>query len=117
MTEPVRQTTEKAESQQMKVPDVLAEAFDTLVDAPNGIPKLREMILDLAVRGKLVPQDPNDEPATELKRHLQKAKEASSKKKYASIKLPPIKKELERYLLPNNWERVRLGNCVRIING
>ncbi len=31
-----------------------------------GIKKLRELILELAVRGKLVPQDPNDEPASEL---------------------------------------------------
>ena len=31
-----------------------------------GIKKLRELILELAVRGKLVPQDPNDEPAEKL---------------------------------------------------
>ncbi|BBO72696.1 hypothetical protein DSCW_01130 [Desulfosarcina widdelii] len=35
--------------------------FELLTDAPNGIQKLREMILQLAVRGKLVPQDSNDE--------------------------------------------------------
>lgn len=35
-----------------------------------GIKKLREMILELAVRGKLVPQDPNDEPASELLKRI-----------------------------------------------
>ncbi|WP_372161154.1 hypothetical protein ACCP91_15555 [Xanthomonas axonopodis pv. cyamopsidis] len=38
--------------------------------APNGIKKLRELILELAVRGKLVPQDPNDEPASELLKRI-----------------------------------------------
>lgn len=37
--------------------------FDRLTDAPDGIPRLRRFILDLAVRGKLVEQDPSDEPA------------------------------------------------------
>ncbi|CAI0927026.1 hypothetical protein [Serratia quinivorans] len=35
-----------------------------------GIKKLRELILELAVRGKLVPQDPNDEPASELLKRI-----------------------------------------------
>lgn len=37
------------------------EHFDTIAQAPNGIAKLRSLILDLAVRGKLVPQNPEDE--------------------------------------------------------
>jgi type I restriction enzyme, S subunit len=46
-------------------PDLLLAHFDRLADAPDAIPRLRRFILDLAVRGKLVPQDPNDEPAFE----------------------------------------------------
>ena len=40
--------------------------FDRIADAPDAIPRLRRFILDLAVRGKLVPQDPNDEPASRI---------------------------------------------------
>lgn len=42
------------------------ENFGYMADAPNGIAKLRQLILQLAVTGKLVPQDPNDEPAEKL---------------------------------------------------
>ena len=35
--------------------------YDRIADAPNAIARLRRFILDLAVRGKLVPQDPRDE--------------------------------------------------------
>jgi type I restriction enzyme S subunit len=45
---------------------VLSEHLPLLTNAPDGIQKLRGLILGLAVRGKLVPQDPNDEPARAL---------------------------------------------------
>ena len=44
--------------------------FDHITDAPDAIPRLRRLILDLAVRGKLVEQDPNDEPAAELLKRI-----------------------------------------------
>lgn len=44
----------------------LLEYFDRIAEAPDAISRLRKFILDLAVRGKLVEQDPNDEPASEL---------------------------------------------------
>ena len=47
-------------------PHDLLAAFEVLAEAPEGIARLRELVLQLAVRGKLVPQDPNDEPACVL---------------------------------------------------
>jgi type I restriction enzyme, S subunit len=45
---------------------LLEKHFDTAFAAPDGIKKLRELILTLAMQGKLVPQDPIDRPASEL---------------------------------------------------
>jgi type I restriction enzyme S subunit len=44
----------------------LLKHYERIADAPDAIARLRLFILDLAVRGKLVPQDPKDEPAPEL---------------------------------------------------
>ncbi|QRH07917.1 hypothetical protein [Bacillus paranthracis] len=45
---------------------MLLEQFDTIFDTPESVDKLKELILDMAVKGKLVPQDPTDEPASVL---------------------------------------------------
>ena len=49
----------------------LANHLDLLAIAPDGIKRLCGMILELAVRGKLVSQDPADEPARELLKHIE----------------------------------------------
>lgn len=65
-------------------PDVFFENFELLADAPNGIQKLREMILQLAVMGKLVEQGPNDEPASVLLQKIKAEKEKLGKKEILS---------------------------------
>ena len=50
--------------------DRLLAHYEKISDAPDAIPRLRRFILDLAVRGKLVEQDPNDEPASELLKRI-----------------------------------------------
>ncbi|WP_201096603.1 hypothetical protein [Thiocystis minor] len=52
----------------------LLQHFDRLAEAPDAIPRLRRFILDLAVRGKLVEQDPMEEPAAELLERIQTEK-------------------------------------------
>jgi type I restriction enzyme S subunit len=54
-------------------PERLLKHFEQISEAPDAVPLLRRFILDLAVRGKLVEQDPSDEPAVELLKHLEKA--------------------------------------------
>ncbi|EFM0370550.1 restriction endonuclease subunit S [Escherichia coli] len=84
-----------------------------------GIKKLRELILELAVRGKLVPQDPNDEPASELLKRI--AAEKAELVKQGKIKkqkpLPEISEEEKPFELPVGWEWVRLGDFTNIIRG
>ena len=77
----------------------------------TGIKKLRELILELAVRGKLVPQDPSDEPASVLLGRIaaekaQLVKEGKIKKTKA---LPKISDEEMPFELPEGWEWCRLG--------
>ena len=50
--------------------DRLLAQYEKISDAPDAIPRLRRFILDLAVRGKLVEQDPNDESASELLKRI-----------------------------------------------
>ncbi len=77
-----------------------------------GIKKLRELILELAVRGKLVPQDPNSEPASILLEKI--AKEKARLIKEGKIKkeksLPEITDGEKPFDLPLGWEWTRLGN-------
>ncbi len=85
--------------------------------SPHGIKKLRELILELAVRGKLVPQNPNDEPASALIEKI--AEEKARLIKEGKIKkqkpLPPIIEDEIPYKLPQGWEWDRLGNLTQVI--
>ena len=57
--------------------DRLLAHYEKLADAPDAVQRLRRSILDLAVRGKLVEQDPNDEPASELLKRIASEKARS----------------------------------------
>ncbi|RZP65282.1 restriction endonuclease subunit S [Vibrio vulnificus] len=78
-----------------------------------GIKKLRELILELAVRGKLVPQDPNDEPASVLLERIAVEKAQLVKEKKIKKSKPPskISNEDEPFVLPQGWAWSRLGNA------
>ncbi|CDI41944.1 Type I site-specific deoxyribonuclease [Lactobacillus helveticus CIRM-BIA 953] len=77
---------------------------------------LREKILDLAMRGKLVPQDPNDEPASVLleKIKAEKAELIKEKKIKKTKPLPPITDDEKPFDIPDSWEWVRLGDAFEI---
>ena len=76
-----------------------------------GVKKLRELILELAVRGKLVPQNANDEPASELLKRIQaeKAKLVAEGKIKKEKQLIPITDDEKPFKLPHGWMWVRLG--------
>ncbi|MGL5177240.1 MAG: restriction endonuclease subunit S [Aeromonas veronii] len=76
----------------------------------TGIKKLRELILELAVRGKLVPQDPSDEPASVLLERIvaAKAQLVKDKKIKKEKPLPAVSDDEKKFELPIGWEWVRL---------
>jgi len=84
----------------------LERAFEVMADAPSGVKRLRELILQLAVQGKLVPQDPNDEPASILLEKIarEKAKLVKEGKIKKGKELPPVTDEEKPYDLPKGWE-------------
>ncbi len=101
---------------------LLEQHFYTAFAAPDGIAKLRELILTLAMQGKLVEQDANEPPASELLKEIEAEKQrlssSSSPRRRGSRKsksLPPIKQEEVPYDLPLGWEWVRLGE-IGLIN-
>ena len=54
--------------------DRLLALYDRVADAPDAVARLRQFVLDLAIRGKLVEQDPADEPASELLERIESEK-------------------------------------------
>ncbi|MFA7558333.1 MAG: restriction endonuclease subunit S [Hydrogenophaga sp.] len=90
----------------------LVQQFDLLATAPGGVAKLRELILTLAVQGKLVPQDAQDEPASEWLKKMQEERErlVATKRIRRSKPLTPVKESEYLFDLPRGWEWERLGN-------
>lgn len=90
--------------------ELLEKHFDTAFAAPDGIKKLRELILTLAVQGKLVPQDPKEQPASELLQEIEVEKQRLVKEREIKSPKPllPVMEEEKPYVLPQGWEWVRL---------
>ncbi|WP_416371384.1 restriction endonuclease subunit S [Vibrio crassostreae] len=98
----------------------ISEHFDTLFTTEASIDQLKQTILQLAVMGKLVPQDPNDEPAAKLLERIEKEKAQLIKdKKIKKQKaLQPITDDEKPFELPNGWSIERLGNiCEKMGSG
>ncbi len=96
---------------------LLTNNLPLLAGAPNGIKKLRELILELAVRGKLVPQDPSDEPASELLNLLMtEAGAATGRVKGKKQALPEISESEQPFTLPSGWIWGRLGDVTEVLD-
>src|SRR3989339_348244 len=85
-----------------------------IIENSNYLNKLKETILKDAIQGKLVPQNPDDEPASELLKRIKEEKqkliaEGRTKKEKP---LPPISNDEIPFELPKGWEWVRLGELL-----
>ena len=100
--------------------------------------QLRQKILDLAIKGKLVPQDPNDEPASKLIERIREEKEQLIKEgklkrdknesyifvgddklhyeKFSDGNVVCIEDEIP-FEIPESWAWCHLSDVVAILNG
>lgn len=92
---------------------MLLSNFNLLATASGGVARLRELILTLAIQGKLVPQDPSDEPASVLLKKIRTEKDRLilEGKIRQDKPLPPITDEEKPFGLPTKWEWVRFGEA------
>lgn len=92
------------------------DALPALTARPDQIKQLRQTILNLAVRGKLVPQDPADEPAEELSaRVAYEIAEYGKQNRVARTQVDPISDDDVPYSLPDNWRWSRLAELFNVI--
>ena len=97
----------------------VAQHFDLLLDRPQAIDALEQTLLQLAVRGLLVPQDPADEPASVLLQKIRAEKDrliAAGQIK-RDKPLPPVTDEEKPFALPDSWKWVALGEVIDIVRG
>ncbi|MDD3877139.1 MAG: restriction endonuclease subunit S [Bacteroidales bacterium] len=96
-----------------------AGIFSELTHQLTLVKKLRQQLLQDAVQGKLVPQDPNDEPASELLKKIkaEKQKLITEGKLKKEKELPPIKPEEIPFEIPESWVWCRLGEISYIASG
>lgn len=90
----------------MKV-DTFFTNFELLTDAPNATAKLRELILQLAVMGKLVRQDPNDEPALYLLEKIDNKK--------GKLIINEVCTKEKRFNIPGSWQWVYFERILKNI--
>ena len=99
--------------------DRLFALYDRVAEAPDAVGRLRRFVLDLAVRGKLVGQDPADEPASELLKQI--AAEQARLKEKGEFREPRSAVEINRHELPfrspEPWPWVRLIDIASVRYG
>ena len=85
--------------------DRLLALYDRVADAPDAVSRLRRFVLDLAVRGKLVEQDPADEPASELLKRMADQKARLNKvRTTVRRKAPDSDLRIPPFGIPPTWE-------------
>ena len=97
----------------MPLVDEYAESYNRLQKIDNEFEdKLKQSVLQYAMEGKLVKQNPSDEPASELIKKIEneKAELVKEGKIKKSKKLPAITDDEKPFDIPDSWEWVRLGN-------
>ena len=104
----------------MSLVDEYAESYNRLQKIDNEFEdKLKQSVLQYAMEGKLVKQNPNDEPASELIKKIENEKNELVKEgKISKLrKASPISDEEKAFRIPNNWKWVRLEEIAQLNTG
>ncbi|MCT3585263.1 hypothetical protein EFR95_02465 [Lactobacillus amylovorus] len=102
----------------MPLVDEYAESYNRLQKIDNEFEdKLKQSVLQYAMEGKLVKQNPSDEPASELIKKIEneKAELIKEGKIKKSKKLPAITDDDKLFDIPDSWKWVRLGNITNFV--
>jgi type I restriction enzyme, S subunit len=97
----------------------LFRAFEQIADAPGGLAKLRELLLQFAIKGRLLEQDPDDEQADLLFEQIQTKKQrlTSTRMGVARQRARPLASKEYPFEIPASWRWVRLGEVQAFTNG
>ena len=100
-------------------PAFLLAHFDRISDAPEAILRLRQFVLELAVRGKLVDRDPKDETVSALLDRIRREKEERVKAGHMNKQgcLPEVGTDEKCFDIPKSWHWVRLGTITQVLMG
>jgi len=98
--------------------DRLLALYEQVADAPDAIARLRSLVLDLAIRGKLVAQNPTDEPASEQLKRIAAAKQTfPSTGRIRNTKVADPSLTGLSFPLADGWAQASLAELVRVLNG
>ena len=98
--------------------ETLFEKFDQFADAPDAVAKMRELVLELAIQGKLVAQSSDDEPAfKQLDRIAAKKSKAGRVARVKAGRAASSAPEETETHVPNGWEKASLTELVTVLNG
>jgi type I restriction enzyme S subunit len=99
-------------------PAQLLAHFDRVAEAPRAVPRLRQFILDLAVRGKLVEQDASDPAVSGLLSSIRSDRPRSVSTGAGNQRpVPDLRSHEEWFEIPSTWRWVRLGAITQIVMG
>jgi len=95
----------------------IVENFDIVFQMPESLQELRNVVLQLAIEGKLVPQDTADEPASELLNKIKTEKDnlVNEGKIKEEKTLPRIEDEEKVFDIPNTWKWCRVGSILELL--
>src|SRR5437667_7523346 len=97
--------------------ETLLMHFSRLAETPDAVPRLRRLVLDLAVRGKLVTQHRHEEPASELVKRIQAERPSHAGAAGVQAGLLVLSVSEVPYAVPAGWVWIRFGSIHDLVRG